>query len=124
MQLVDTNVWLALTFQSRSHHIAAKDWLTADEQREFCFCRVTQMGFLRIATNRKAFPADAVPLNQAWQLYEELLTDLHVVYAEEPIGLDKRRRTCISSYLHLAASINQNKNGDRDWSPLILLFSS
>jgi toxin-antitoxin system PIN domain toxin len=48
------------------------------------------MGFLRLATNRKAFPVDAVPLNQAWQLYEELLTDLHVVYAEEPIGLDTR----------------------------------
>lgn len=92
MQLLDTNVWLALTFQSHAHHVATKDWFTSDVQQEFCFCRVTQMGFFRLATNRKAFPVDAVPLTHAWQLYEELLTDLRVVYAEEPLGLDTRWR--------------------------------
>jgi len=90
MLLLDTNVWLALTFQSHSHHIAAKEWITSSAEQEFCFCRVTQMGFLRLATNRKAFPMDAVPLNRAWQLYEALLTDLHVVYAEEPSATLKK----------------------------------
>jgi toxin-antitoxin system PIN domain toxin len=90
MQLVDTNVWLALAFQSHAHHAPAKAWITSAARQSCCFCRVTQMGFLRLATNRKIFPLDAVPMIRAWQLYDEMLADYHVVYAEEPLGIDTR----------------------------------
>ncbi len=83
MQLVDTNVWLALTFESHAHHPSAKSWIDSTPPQSCCFCRVTQMGFLRLATNRRIFPADAVPMDQAWELYGKMLTDLHIVYAEE-----------------------------------------
>lgn len=90
MQLVDTNVWLALTFESHAHHPSAKSWIDSTPPQSCCFCRVTQMGFLRLATNRRIFPADAVPMDRAWELYGRMLTDLHIVYAEEPVGLDTR----------------------------------
>ena len=88
MQLVDTNFWLALAFQSHANHVAARTWIKSSERHSCCFCRVTQMGFLRLATNRKIYPLDAVPMNQAWQLYDAMLADYHVVYAEEPEGID------------------------------------
>ena len=42
------------------------------------------MGFLRLATNRKAFPLDAVPMNQSWQLYEDLFNDVRSAFSDEP----------------------------------------
>ena len=35
-------------------------------------------------TNRKIFPLDAVPMSEAWELYEETLSDHLVVFADEP----------------------------------------
>ena len=50
MFLPDVNFWLALTFQSHSHHASANAWMQTAAQHGCCFCRVTQMGFLRLAT--------------------------------------------------------------------------
>lgn len=52
------------------------------------FCRLTQMGFLRLATNRKAFPNDALPMNEAWRIYELMLSDQRVVFTDEPAGIE------------------------------------
>lgn len=57
------------------------------------FCRVTQMGFLRLATNRKVFPLDALSMSAAWELYEEVLSDYRVVFADEPTELEPTWRT-------------------------------
>lgn len=65
MYLPDINFRLALSFQSHFHHASAKAWMQSADVASCCFCRVTQMGFLRIATNPKAFPNDALPMNEA-----------------------------------------------------------
>ncbi len=88
MVLPDINFWLALAFQSHEHHVPAKAWMLAALPESCCFCRVTQMGILRLATNRKVFPLDAVPMNEAWRIYDELLTDDRVAFAEEPPDLE------------------------------------
>ena len=55
--LLDVNVWLALTFDSHIHHPAAKSWFDGLSNNSICcFCRLTQQGFLRLATNSKVFP--------------------------------------------------------------------
>ena len=60
--------------------------------RSIFFCRVTQLGFLRLATNLKAFPMDAVPMNQSWRLYDEFLSDERVGFAEEPDRIEGQLR--------------------------------
>jgi toxin-antitoxin system PIN domain toxin len=52
------------------------------------FCRLTQQGFLRLANNPKAFPADAVSADMAWQLYDTTLSDARVAFANEPMGME------------------------------------
>ena len=84
MFLPDVNFWLALAFESQSHHVSAKNWMQLATPRSIFFCRVTQLGFLRLATNRKAFPIDAVTMNQSWRLYDEFSSDERVGFAEEP----------------------------------------
>ena len=93
MHLPDINFWLALAFQSHVHHVSAKAWMQSAAPQSCCFCRVTQMGFLRLSTNRKVFPLDALPMNEAWGVYDEMLTDHRVVFAEEPEDVEIAWRT-------------------------------
>lgn len=84
MFLPDVNFWLALVFKSHKSHASARDWMQAVAPRSVVFCRVTQLGFLRLATNLKAFPTDAVSMSRAWQIYDQLSLDDRVGFAEEP----------------------------------------
>jgi uncharacterized protein len=84
MHLPDINFWLALAFESHAHHLSAKTSMESAAARSCCFCRATQMGFLRLSTNRKVFPLDALSLTEAWRVYDKLLADERVAFADEP----------------------------------------
>jgi toxin-antitoxin system PIN domain toxin len=88
MLLPDVNVWLALTFDSHLHHVRSKTWFDGLTNERCYFCRSTQQGFLRLATNPKAFGADAVTMDEAWRLYGVFLGDVRIAYAEERAGLE------------------------------------
>jgi predicted nucleic acid-binding protein len=61
MFLPDVNVWLALTFDSHIHHPAAKAWFDALSNDAIAyFCRLTQQGYLRLATNATVFGPDTL----------------------------------------------------------------
>jgi uncharacterized protein len=69
MFLPDVNLWLALAFESHVHHSAAKAWFDGLSDGDACgFYRMTQQGFLRLATNPRAFAEEAVTLAEAWRL--------------------------------------------------------
>ena len=100
MLLPDVNVWLALTFDSHVHHPAAKTWFDSFPSGAVCyFCRLTQQGFLRLATNQRVFGAHAVTLPNAWQKFDLYLGDTRVAYAEEPVGLESHWRAFTKSQL-------------------------
>ncbi len=88
MFLPDVNLWLSLAFGSHVHHTAARDWFESLSGDRCLFCRMTQQGFLRLATNPKAFGAEAVTLADAWRLYDALLGDPCVSFADEPDGIE------------------------------------
>jgi uncharacterized protein len=93
MLLPDINVWLALTFDSHVHHPAAKTWFDGLSSDTVCFfCRLTQQGFLRLATNPSVFGKDAVTLPVAWQKYDLFSSDPRVSFAEEPASIEKHWR--------------------------------
>ncbi len=88
MFLADVNLWLALAFESHFHHAVAKAWLDGLSSEGCSFCRMTQQGFLRLATNPKAFGAEAVTMADAWRMYDEFLADPRVSYSREPAGVE------------------------------------
>lgn len=92
MYLPDVNLWLALTFQKHVHHSAAKTWFDQVPDASCYFCRLTQQGLLRLATNPKAFGADAVPMIDAWRVYDLFLSDSRVQFADEPSALESHWR--------------------------------
>jgi|SRR5882724_7033024 len=86
MLLPDINVWLALVFDFHENHEAANAWF--EKSSEMCsFCRLTQQGFLRLASNPSVFKKDAVTLKAAWRFYDKILQDPRVAFAAEPINL-------------------------------------
>lgn len=91
MYLPDVNLWIALAFDSHVHHSAAVTWFESSAQTSF-FCRWTQQGFLRIATNPRALGDEAASLKEAWRLYDKILADPLTGYADEPRDLESNWR--------------------------------
>lgn len=92
MLLPDVNVWLALTFDSHVHHPAAKTWFDGLSNEICFFCRLTQQGFLRLATNEKVFGKHAVTLTEAWRIYDIFLSDPRGHFADEPPNIEDHWR--------------------------------
>lgn len=88
MYLPDINVWLALTFEAHMHHRIAKDWFETTKNENNAFCRMTQQGFLRLATNPAVFGDEAISLTKSWECYDKLIGDPRVIFVVESAGLD------------------------------------
>jgi toxin-antitoxin system PIN domain toxin len=87
VKLVDVGVWLAAVWGRHIHHRVAADWF-GQEADDIVFCRVTQMGLLRLLSNPAIMGDDAIDRSQAWRTYDQLWADERVLWAEEPAELD------------------------------------
>ena len=93
----DVNVWLALAHEIHPHHIPATSW----EQRlnanaTLCFCRFTQLGLLRLLTNRSVMGGDVLTQSDAWRAYDSFLASRDIQLLQEPDGLDETFRRLTS----------------------------
>ena len=86
--LVDLNVWLALVYDGHVHHLAAVSWFEKGEGGSAAFCRITQLGLLRLLTNRTVMDRFALNQRDAWKCYEQLRLDDRVVFLDEPPSLE------------------------------------
>ncbi len=87
MKLVDVGVWLAAVWGRHVHHPVVADWFGA-EADDIAFCRVTQMGLLRLLSNPAIMGDDAIDRSQAWRTYDQLWADERVLWADEPAELN------------------------------------
>ena len=51
ISLPDVNIWIALAAEGHVHHVPAREWFVAQPDASVAFCRITQMGLLRLLTN-------------------------------------------------------------------------
>ena len=87
--LCDSNVFVALAVEQHVHHERAAAWfssLSADSN--ICFCRATQLSFLRLLTIKIAPDYHPLTNAEAATCYERLLADPLVEIAPEPESLD------------------------------------
>lgn len=85
MSLPDVGVWLAAVWGRHLHHLVVRVWF--DRQQWLTFCRVTQMGLLRLLTNPSVMGDDVMPRSQSWRVVDRLQADSRVEWADEPLGL-------------------------------------
>ena len=88
ISLPDVNVWVALAAEGHVHHAAARDWFAAQPDVSVAFCRITQMGLLRLLTNPIVMGRGPRTVTQAWQVYGEFRDDRRVVFSIEPNGVE------------------------------------
>jgi uncharacterized protein len=90
----DVNVWIALTWHGHVHHSIAANWFAGlEDDARLCFCRVTQLSFLRLLTTQAVMRSDVRSQAEAWQVYDQWLDDPRVDFLEEPDGLEQTLRT-------------------------------
>src|ERR1700726_3132407 len=87
-RLPDVNVWIALTVAEHVHHAPAKQWFESSEDAQIAFCRVTQMGFLRLLTNPRVMAGEALTSERAWNVVDALCRDNRISFSGEPPGLE------------------------------------
>jgi hypothetical protein len=99
----DLNVWLALSYQAHVHHRVASIWLDAlpDSARAY-FCRITQIGLLRLLTTEAVMKSEVLTQSQAWQVYDRWLDDGRIAFLDEPSNLELIFRSESGSRRHAA----------------------
>jgi toxin-antitoxin system PIN domain toxin len=90
------NVWLALTSRRHIHACTCADWLNSIDTEQAAFCRVTQMGLLRLLTNESVMGGDVLASRDAWRVYRSILADERVQFAPEPFALEAEWRKLTS----------------------------
>jgi uncharacterized protein len=80
-------VWLAAVWGRHVHQQVVADWF-GKETDDIAFCRVTQLGLLRLLSNPAIMGEDAIDRSQAWRTYDQLWADERVLWAAEPTELD------------------------------------
>jgi len=86
--LVDVNVWLALVYEGHVHNPIARRWLNTLDGEHALFCRLTQLGLLRLLTNRKVMGPDVLGQAAAWRIYDNTIEDPRVGFLREPANID------------------------------------
>lgn len=86
----DVNVWLALTYERHVHHGVSKRWFVSlDDEARLFFCRVTQLGLLRLLTTEAVMGSDEVmSQGDAWRTYDRWFQDDRLSFLAEPPELE------------------------------------
>ena len=88
-ELLDTNTWIALTVETHPHHSMAQRWYEAAPLTvgDLMFCRLTEMGFLRLVTQKQVMKQCglvALSNDEAVEYLSRVYEDPAVVRVEEP----------------------------------------
>ena len=94
----DVNVWVALTYVKHVHYSTARTWLDSiPENQDLGFCRLTQIGFLRLLTTSVVMGKDVRSQGEAWVIYDEWLENGRATFLEEPPGIEQPFRSVSQS---------------------------
>lgn len=88
----DINVWLALASPEHVHAPLARRWWD-QEENAIAFCRLTQLGLLRLVTTAAAMDGKPLTIAEAWRVYDRFYDDDRVTLITEPPEVEKHFRT-------------------------------
>jgi uncharacterized protein len=89
----DINVWVALTYEGHARHRAAATWFeTLTPDVSLVFCRLTQLGLLRLLTTEAVMGDEVMTQPQAWRAYDRWYDDSRVELVYEPAEIEAQFR--------------------------------
>ena len=89
--LADVNVWLATLVASHPHHEAAVRWWRESvlPDGRVAFCRLTQLGVLRLLSNERVMGRQRLSHRLAWKTVTGVVAQPQVGFLTEPYGIDR-----------------------------------
>src|SRR5579859_6296742 len=87
----DVNVWLAIAAPEHVHASMARKWWE-QQSGAIAFCRLTQLGFLRLMTTPAVMDGKPLTMNEAWRVYDRIFDDDRVLFVSEPPDVERRFR--------------------------------
>lgn len=107
----DLNVWIALTYSKHVHYEIARRWFVAlPNDAHLCFCRFTQIGFLRLVTTAAVMGDEVLDQAAAWNLYDDWLNQGGASCVDEPSAAERVLRSLTRS----------NNIAPKDWADAYL----
>lgn len=106
--LADVNLWLATIVEAHPHHRRALDWWRQAALRagsKVYFCRVTQLGLLRLLTNATVMGTSVRSSPQAWEHYAALSEQRPVGFLQEPRNFERAFRELSSAHKRRSAGM-------------------
>jgi toxin-antitoxin system PIN domain toxin len=104
-------VWLALSSPDHEHFHSAWDWYRSlPEGAILLFCRVTQLGLLRLLTTRAAMGLGILTQAEAWQVYDRWLESGGAEFVEETDDLEA----------HFRSNTNSTQASPKEWADAYL----
>lgn len=78
-------------------------WLSSLEDEQALYCRITQLGILRLLTTKAVMGEDCLTLKAAWRVYDQWLRDSRVSFRHEPAEVDILFRQVTILFAQVAA---------------------
>jgi hypothetical protein len=95
---LDINVWLALSSRDHRHFEPAWTWYKRlPPSTVLLFCRITQLGLLRLLTTQSVMGQGTLTQAQAWEAYDRLLETAGADFVDEPAGMESAFRSLSGS---------------------------
>ena len=95
--LADVSVWVALTYDRHLDHGLVRRWFDASEDGWLLFCRISQLGLLRLLTNSALMGSDVLSQQEAWRTYDRTRSHPRVGFQAEPEGFEAQFRKLTQS---------------------------
>ena len=83
VSLLDVNVLVALAWPTHEHHALATQWFRRNQRAGWATCPLTQSGFVRVSSNRKATLDAKSPTEAALTLRRILSLLYHVFFSDD-----------------------------------------
>ncbi len=96
-------MWLALSWANHMHSEAAWAWFSRQEDNRFYFCRLTQLGLLRLLATSAVMGKDVRTIGEAWKVFDRWLEDSRVGIRPEPFDLDVAFRAATRPFSRLSS---------------------
>ena len=107
----DINLWLALNAADHAHTKAALEWYYSIKDDDVLyFCRITQLGLLRLLTTKSVMGLDTHSQHAAWMIYRTWHEEAGARFMNEPAGIDTL----------LGASANSPLSSPKSWNDAYL----
>jgi uncharacterized protein len=85
------------------HSDAAWTWFSRQADNRFFFCRLTQIGLLRLLATSAVMGEDVLTIDEAWKVYDRWLEDSRIAIWPEALELDPAFRAASRPFSRLSS---------------------